>query len=414
MSFEPTTGLSPGTYFNFQTFGALSTVLVLYAVYKTVIYPYYLGPLRNLPRPKNVFKYIYELYTKRLDGDAEHLLQYSLKYGPIVHYFGNVVLLNDLSFKKYWMTYKFKKSTFYSSFDMSGNPNLFSAIEKDYHSKIKRLVLPAFSVKTLDIIEKTVYDIGSEGLVNHIQSTIKSGQNDVFDLFHLFHCSTFDVISQLVFGTNFNTISDEDKAAYYISALGDTQKAMFWRTMIPFYKLIPFPMEKLFKPVILENIKLRENNPRPDILQSLIDSKDPETGEKLTYEQITAECMTLLFAGMDTTANTLTWTLYEILKNPDIYELVEKEILEEFPNFNESIPVEKAKSNLKYLEAALLESMRLYPVAPGGLPRVVPEGGVTIAGHFLPEKVIYYIYLCVRTLTLFLDCYITSNLQSTS
>ncbi|KXN74684.1 cytochrome P450 [Conidiobolus coronatus NRRL 28638] len=149
-------------------------------------------------------------------------------------------------------------------------------------------------------------------------------------------------------------------------------------------------MEKLFENHIIRNIKLRENNPNPDILQSLIDSEDPETGEKLTDKQIAVECMTLLFAGMDTTANTLVWTLYELLKNPDIYKLVEKEILQEFPNFNEPIPVEKAKSNLKYFEAALLESMRLYPVAPGGLPRVVPEGGVTIAGYYLPEKTIIY------------------------
>jgi cytochrome P450 len=97
--------------------------------------------------------------------------------------------------------------------------------------------------------------------------------------------------------------------------------------------------------------------------------------------------MALLFAGMGTTANTLTWALYELLRNPDVYELVEKDILEEFPNFNEPISVEKAKSNLKYLEAALLESMRIYPVAPGGLPRVVPKGGVTIAGHYLPANV---------------------------
>ncbi|KXN74691.1 cytochrome P450, partial [Conidiobolus coronatus NRRL 28638] len=312
----------------------------------------------------------------------------SLKYGPVVHLFNNVVLLNNLEYRKYWQTYKFKKSVFYTSFDVGGMPTLFSAIEKDYHSKVKKLVLPAFSVKTLANIEKAIYDIGSQGLVSHIQSTIKSGQTDEFDLYHLFHCSTFDVISELVFGTNFNTTLDEAKAKYYVYSMGATQKAMFLRTMIPLYKLIPFPMEKLFKNIIIENIKLRENNPSPDILQSLIDSQDPETGEKLTNDQIAVECMTLLFAGMDTTANTLTWTLYEILRNPNVYELVEKEILDEFPNFNEPISVEKAKSNLKYFEATLLESMRIYPVAPGGLPRVVPEGGVTIAGHYLPANTI--------------------------
>jgi cytochrome P450 len=388
MSLEAPSSISIIGNFYLHTFGMLFLALVLYTIYTILIYPYYLGPLRNLPRPRNTIKYIYEIFAKRLEGDVEHQLLFSLKHGSIVHFFGNVVLLNDLSFKKYWMTYKYKKAQFHRAFDIGGMPNLFSATEKDYHSKVRKLVLPAFGIKTLSTIEKAIYDIGSQGLVNQIQLTINNDKKCIFDLFHLFHCSTFDVITQLVFGTNFNTTLDENSAKYYISALADTQKAMFWRTMIPFYKLVPFPIEKIFKPVILENIKLRENNPHPDILQSLIDSVDPETGEKLTNEQITVECMTLLFAGMDTTANTLTWTLYEILRNPSIYELVEKEILEEFSNFNEPITVEKAKSKLKYLEASLLESMRMYPVAPSGLPREVPEGGVTIAGHYLPAKVI--------------------------
>jgi cytochrome P450 len=396
----------------FQALGFGITGLILYAIYAIIIYPFYLGPLKNLPRPKNPVKYLYDLYINRFNGNPEHHLELSLNYGPVVHLFGNAVLLNDLTYRKYWMTYKYKKAHFYNSFDTLNMPTLFSAIEKDYHSKVKKLVLPAFSVKTLSSIEKNIYDIGSQGLVNYIQENIISGQREVFDLFHLFHCSTFDVITTLVFGTNFNTIHDQDKAEHYVRSLGNTQKAMFLRTMIPFYKYVPLPMEKLFENTIIQNIKLRENNPNPDILQSLIDSKDPETGEKLTDKQIAVECMTLLFAGMDTTANTLVWTLYELLKNPDIYELVEKEILEKFTNFNESIPVEKAKSSLKYFEAALLESMRLYPVAPGGLPRVVPEGGVTIAGYYLPEKVIRY-KTSKNNANFIIDYYIPSHIQST-
>lgn len=362
-------------------------VLAIYISFTVVIYPYYLGPLKNLPRPNNPIKSLYEVYTERFKGNAEHLLQLSLKHGPVVHLYGNVVLLNDQSFKKYWNSYKFKKSSFYSLFDIGGRANLFSAIEREYHSKVRKLVSPAFSIKTLENVEKTVYEVGSQGLVNHIRTNINNEMAEVFDMFQLFHCLTFDVISQLVFGTNFNTIFDEQNALCYVKIIKDTLKAIFMRTMIPLYSWLPLPMEKEFKKIIIDNIKLRENNPCPDILQSLIDSEDPETGARLNNDEIAAECMSLLFAGMDTTANTLTWTLYELLRNPSIYELVENEILNEFPNFNEPISVEKAKSSLKYLDAVLLESMRLYPVASGGMPRIVPEGGITVSGYYLPEKV---------------------------
>jgi cytochrome P450 len=367
----------------------LTIILYLsHLVYKYIIYPYYFGPLKNLPRPAmNPFKYVYYLYTKRFQGDVQHLIDLSSKYGPVVHLVGNVVLLNDISMRKCYMTYKFKKSNYYKSFDLYGGGNLLSSIEKGQHAKIKRLVLPAFSIKTLANIEQSVYDIGSQGLVNYIMSKMKSHNQEVFDLYHLFHCSTFDVVTQIVFGTNFETLSNEENAEKYVNVVGETQKAMFFRSMIPFLDYFPFPVEKLFREHIIENIKLRENNPNPDILQSLIDSEDPETGEKLTHEEIARECMILLLAGMDTTAITLTWTLYMLLKNPEIYKLVEDEVLEKFPNFNEPISYEKATTSLKYLEAALLESMRMHPVASGGVPRVVPEGGITANGHFLPHKV---------------------------
>ena len=42
---------------------------------------------------------------------------------------------------------------------------------------------------------------------------------------------------------------------------------------------------------------------------------------------------------------------------------------------------------LKYLNAVALEAMRIYPPLPFALPRVVPLGGDTVEGHFLPEGV---------------------------
>ena len=44
-------------------------------------------------------------------------------------------------------------------------------------------------------------------------------------------------------------------------------------------------------------------------------------------------------------------------------------------------------SSLKYLHAAALEEMRIYAPLPLGLPRVVPKGGDTVDGHFLPAEV---------------------------
>ncbi|KAI8318409.1 cytochrome P450, partial [Martensiomyces pterosporus] len=45
---------------------------------------------------------------------------------------------------------------------------------------------------------------------------------------------------------------------------------------------------------------------------------------------------------------------------------------------------DEAKEKLPFLEACVYESLRLRPVT-SFLPRVVPPGGVTLQGHFIPE-----------------------------
>lgn len=44
-------------------------------------------------------------------------------------------------------------------------------------------------------------------------------------------------------------------------------------------------------------------------------------------------------------------------------------------------------ANLHYLHAVCLEALRIFPPLPLGLPRVVPVGGDTIDGHFVPAGV---------------------------
>lgn len=64
------------------------------------------------------------------------------------------------------------------------------------------------------------------------------------------------------------------------------------------------------------------------------------------------------------------------------------EIDSAFPSY-EDINATSA-SSLKYLRAVALEGMRMYAPLPFPLPRVVPEGGDTVDGHFLPAGVGYF------------------------
>jgi cytochrome P450 len=78
------------------------------------------------------------------------------------------------------------------------------------------------------------------------------------------------------------------------------------------------------------------------------------------------EAITLLFAGQDTSAATLSWTLHLL----SLYPKVQSKLVEEVSNFFDNgssatdCSAKKVLSKLPYLDAVIKESMRLYPVAP--------------------------------------------------
>jgi cytochrome P450 len=373
---------------NYNAIIVLIFTLIIYLTYSRIIYPAYFGSLSKIPRDNNpfwhYFNYIYDSYK----GDPTKHLKLSQKYGPVVFLTGNKVLINDSEARKQLMSYSFPKTKLYSVYNING-PNLLSTTDKDFHIRRKRLISPAFSNKTLATMESALYKTGSESLVNYLSHHLDKDPNCEFDLYHLFNCNTLDVISELVLGTKLNATWDKKNGLYYIEELARTQFTLFKRVVIPFCSNIKLPMETLFKPMILDNInkrKLSKENHK-DILQSLIDIEDPETGAKLNCSEIVDECLVLLLGGMGNTAITLTWTFYEIIRHPEILELITTEIINSFPNLKEPITYEVAKRDLKYLEAAILESMRMHPAVAGSLPRQVPQGGLTVNGHYIPSRV---------------------------
>ena len=90
-------------------------------------------------------------------------------------------------------------------------------------------------------------------------------------------------------------------------------------------------------------------------------------------------------AGSETTATTLSCITYYLLRTPDVLKRLQAEIRGAFKEYKEITVTSTA--TLKYLHAVSLEGMRIFAPLPLGLPRVVPEGGDTVDGHFLPASV---------------------------
>ncbi|MGL5074886.1 MAG: cytochrome P450, partial [Waterburya sp.] len=104
-----------------------------------------------------------------------------------------------------------------------------------------------------------------------------------------------------------------------------------------------------------------------DIFSLLLLAKD-ENGEAMTDEELHDELITLLFAGHETTASALAWLFYWIHYLPEIREklLFELNSLEDNHDY-------KAINNLPYLNALILETLRIYPIATGAFARILTQ-----------------------------------------
>jgi hypothetical protein len=78
-----------------------------------------------------------------------------------------------------------------------------------------------------------------------------------------------------------------------------------------------------FRAYIGELIRERRRTPRADLLSSLVAAE--AGGDKLTEQELTYTCITLLVAGHETTTSLIGNGLYTILRHPDQWDLLRRE-----------------------------------------------------------------------------------------
>jgi cytochrome P450 len=114
---------------------------------------------------------------------------------------------------------------------------------------------------------------------------------------------------------------------------------------------------KVLENKALEN-KALENNAvgRDDLLTLLLRALDPATGQPMTLAEVRSNILTFLSAGHETTANTLTWSLFLLSQSHDWRERVRDEAERELAG-PEDGPVDR----LVVTKAVIEEALRLYP-----------------------------------------------------
>jgi cytochrome P450 len=137
-----------------------------------------------------------------------------------------------------------------------------------------------------------------------------------------------------------------------------------------------------------------------DVLSMLIHAHDQDSGESLSEDELIGHAGVIFLAGHETTANTLTWTLFLLSQHPQ----VAADLLDELATVLQGEPptVEQLQ-HLPLLERVIKESMRVVAAVPWN-GRVTAQD-TELGGYTLPKgtEVFVSIYHTHQMPDLYLD-----------
>ncbi|KAL2022359.1 hypothetical protein VTK56DRAFT_5426 [Thermocarpiscus australiensis] len=394
-------------------------VVLLLCLVVYYLYPYFVTyrHLRRIPAPFPAqFTNWWLLLVCRRGHRYETVDKVHKKLGPVVRIQPNHVSINDDEAIPviYGHGNGFLKSSFYDAF-VSIQRGLFNTRDRAEHSRKRKIVSHTFSVKSIAQFEPYIHS-NLELFIRQLDSLIERSTSPdgaaYVDCLHWFNYLAFDVIGDLAFGAPFGMLSagadmaevraSPESPPIYAPAIeilnrrGEVSATLGTLPELkPFAKYLPDPffskglhaVENLAG-IAIARVKARLENPpeahRKDLLQRLMEGRD-EKGEPLGRQELTAEALTQLIAGSDTTSNSSCALLYHAVRTPGVMQKLQAELDAAVPA-GVDVPSFDMVRDLPYLSAVVNETLRFHSTSGIGLPRQVPPDspGVRLHGYYFP------------------------------
>ncbi|KAL2670131.1 hypothetical protein Neosp_015012 [[Neocosmospora] mangrovei] len=370
--------------------------------------------LRGIPAPFPAqFSNLWLMSTCRRGKRFEVVDQVHKRLGTVVRIAPNHVSIADADAINviYGHGNGFLKSDFYDPF-VSIRRGLFNTRSRAEHSRKRKIVSHTFAPKSVLEFEPYIH----QNLDLFVKQWDRASSNPEadgagkLDCLSWFNYLAFDVIADLAFGKPFGMLASgadiaEVKAsptspAIYAPAVeimnrrgevSATLGCMPW--LKPYAKWLPDPffsqglqaVENLAGIAIArvsERLERGADTTRKDLLARLMQGRD-EKGEPLGRDELTAEALTQLIAGSDTTSNSSCALLYHVVKTPGVLQKLQQEI-DEATADEGVIPSYESVKHLPYLGMCINETLRHHSPSGIGLPREIPakSKGVTLHGRY--------------------------------
>ncbi|PIG79988.1 hypothetical protein AARAC_005163 [Aspergillus arachidicola] len=364
-------------------------------------------------------------------ANAEILEWIHQQYGDIVRVAPNVLSLGHPSaISDIYGLYKgYTKSGYYDVFATldKGNIiyNLFSTRSEAFHARLRGSVNHAFALSTLLDHEPLVDSCTSYFLRRTQELFVDTGRACLFSEWIQFFA--FDVIGEIPWSERLgfvkgnkdisDIIATVDSFQNYGTVVGQNPwldslfvKNPFKRRLesnglwpaSPNTAIVNFALARQHE----HAKRVRDDHQQQgthrgkgvNFLQQFLQSQE-KSPEFLTDDRITGMCASLIIAGSDSTAISLSAVFYYLLQNPRVYHRLQQEIdaADEAGTLASSSPSSMgstggaghvipftAANKLPYLDAVITESFRMHPAVGLLLERVTPPQGATICGEYVP------------------------------
>ncbi|OKL60381.1 hypothetical protein UA08_04237 [Talaromyces atroroseus] len=257
-------------------------------------------------------------------------------------------------------------------------PNIVSERSVEKHSKIRAKLAPSFTGRSVAAMEPII-----DTLVLGWIEMLRKHQVFSCDIGQKIQFLTVDIITRLCLGDELGCVK-HDCDMYHILETVETGNRL---ARIPALAKILFPRPHdstgvgRLMGIVHEVVERRskEGHRTGDVVSSLLN-------QGMSKSQIDSELIIALVAGSDTTSTAVQSTLLSIITNPQVYNTLRAEIRRAVSSGGQiSNPIQDTEAKqLVYLQACVLEGLRMFPPLSQLRERVVPPGGDTLGDFYLP------------------------------
>ncbi|EAL1556935.1 cytochrome P450 [Campylobacter jejuni] len=231
--------------------------------------------------------------------------------------------------------------------------------------KQRELLRPSFEMTRIN----KVFNLMSEAVADMMDRFSKYPNHAIIEVDEAMTFITADVI----FRTIMSSKLDEEKGKKILNAFVTFQEQSVhtaMRRMFRFPKWLSYVLgdrkrakagdviRQVLSDIIKPRYDMADNAEFEDILGSLLLVVDADTNKRFSFEEILDQVAMLFLAGHETTASSLTWTLYLL----SLYPKEQEKAYEEITQVLQGGVIEISHlRQFKYLTNIFKESLRLYP-----------------------------------------------------